>query len=275
MKKGLLVKRLAVFAGYDKESIIHDYVVYYLQELSKSADIIYVADNDLAQNEINKIKDYTIKIIAKKHGEYDFGSYKRGYLFAKESGILENYDFFILCNDSVFGPFYPFEEILAKIPQRQDMVYGFSKHLRADCDWGGEKYKVIEEHLQSYFIVMPKSVFLSQWYDSFINSIKKEDDKDAIIFKYEIGMSILFKNHGYELLSRYENATDLSFSNPLEVLEKYDGIFLKKKRVMSFDFATICKMFALILMRNFTHKAITIKACESELVTWGGGGKTL
>lgn len=265
------MKRLAVFAGYDKESVIHDYVVYYLQELSKSADVIYVADNELAQNETDKIKDYVIKIIAKKHGEYDFDSYKRGYLFAKENGILENYDFLILCNDSVFGPFYPFDEFFAQIPQRQDMVYGFSKHLRADCDWGGKKYKVIEEHLQSYFVVMPKSVFLSKWYEDFINSIKKEDDKDAVIFQYEIGMSILFKKHGCKLLSRYENAIDLSYTNPFEVLQKYDGIFLKKKRVLSFDFATICKMFALIVMRNFTHKVITAKASDNKLsACWGG-----
>lgn len=131
------MNRLAIFAGFDKDKIIHDYVVYYLSELSKSANIIYVADNDLAQCEVDKIKPYTIKIIAQKHGEYDFGSYKRGYLFAKQNGILDKYDFLILCNDSVFGPFYSFDKIFAEIPQRQDIAYGFSKHLEADCDWGG------------------------------------------------------------------------------------------------------------------------------------------
>ena len=36
------VKRLAIFAGYDKDNIIDDYVVYYIKELKKIADIIYV-----------------------------------------------------------------------------------------------------------------------------------------------------------------------------------------------------------------------------------------
>lgn len=251
-----LVKRLAVFVGYDKDSIIHDYVVYYLSELSKSADIIYVADNDLSQCGIDKIKPYTIKIIAQRHGEYDFGSYKRGYLFAKQSGILDEYDFLIFCNDSVFGPFYSFDKIFAEIPQRQDIVYGFSKHLEADCDWGGVEHKFIEEHLQSYFVVMPKSVFLSDWYSDFIKSIKKEIDKVEVVFKYEIGMSILFRQRNIKLLSHYENAVDISHLKPLEVIKKYNGIFLKRKTFFVLSFRDICEIFNLI-----NHRAITNDWC--------------
>lgn len=251
-----LVKRLAVFVGYDKDSIIHDYVVYYLSELSKSADIIYVADNDLSQCKIDKIKPYTIKIIAQRHGEYDFGSYKRGYLFAKQSGILDEYDFLIFCNDSVFGPFYSFDKIFAEIPQRQDIVYGFSNHLEADCDWGGVEHKFIEEHLQSYFVVMPKGVFLSDWYSDFIESIKKEADKVEVVFKYEIGMSVLFRAHNIKLLSHYENAVDISYLKPLEVIKKYNGIFLKRKTFFLLSFRDICEIFNLI-----NHRAITNDWC--------------
>ena len=38
------MKILTIFAGYDKDNIIDDYVVYYIKELKKIADIIYVAD---------------------------------------------------------------------------------------------------------------------------------------------------------------------------------------------------------------------------------------
>ena len=99
------MKRLALFAGYDKDGIIDDYVVYYLRELSKVADIIYVADCAMPKAELDKIYPYTIKAMAQYHGEYDFGSYKRAYLYAKKHKILDNYDCLILCNDSVYGPF--------------------------------------------------------------------------------------------------------------------------------------------------------------------------
>ena len=77
------MKMLGIFASFDKDNIIDDYVVYYLKELSKFADIIYVADNYISEFELYKIKEYAIKTITIPHGEYDFGSYKRGYIYAK------------------------------------------------------------------------------------------------------------------------------------------------------------------------------------------------
>lgn len=100
------MKRLALFAGYDKEGIIDDYVIFYLQELSKNADIIYVADCQMQESQLDKIRPYTLKAIATRHEEYDFGSYKRAYFYAKENGILPHYDYIILCNDSVYGPLF-------------------------------------------------------------------------------------------------------------------------------------------------------------------------
>ena len=108
------MKRLAIFAGYDKYNIIDDYVLFYLKELKKISDIIYIADCEMPETELNKIKDYTIKAISEKHREYDFGSYKRGYIYAKENNILENYDYLILCNDSVYGPFFLWKNYLIK-----------------------------------------------------------------------------------------------------------------------------------------------------------------
>lgn len=243
------MKRLALFAGFDKDNEISSYVVHYLRELSKCADIIYVADNTLSQTQLAKISDFTLKIIAAPHGEYDFGSYKRAYCFAKESGILSKYDALILCNDSVFGPFYAFDEIFAKIPPAQDIVYGFSKHLQAPCNWA-RRYKIIQTHLQSYFIVMPKAVFLSEWFDDFITSIKKEQDKIEIVFKYEIGMSKLFEKHGIKLISQYESELDLSRLKPLEVLSKHKGAFLKKTLISQFSFNEIYKILEFI-NRNY------------------------
>ena len=40
-------KRLFLFAGYDKDGIIDDALIYYLSELSKYGDIIVYIDNDI------------------------------------------------------------------------------------------------------------------------------------------------------------------------------------------------------------------------------------
>lgn len=99
------MKRLVLFAGYDKMGVVDDYVLYYLAKLATLADIVYVADCEMSKKELAKLAPFTLKAIATRHGEYDFGSYKRGFLWAKESGILGDYDELFLCNDSVYGPF--------------------------------------------------------------------------------------------------------------------------------------------------------------------------
>ena len=81
------MKRLCIFAHYDKDNIIDDYVIYYLNSLKEVCDdIIFVSDNNLQEEERNKLNGIVSKIIAKSHGEYDFGSYKRGFLY------LDSYD---------------------------------------------------------------------------------------------------------------------------------------------------------------------------------------
>ena len=41
------MNNVAVFAHYDKDNIIDDYVLDYLSKLSKVADVIFVSDNNL------------------------------------------------------------------------------------------------------------------------------------------------------------------------------------------------------------------------------------
>ena len=132
------IKRLAIFASYSNDGIIHDYVVYYLKELSKVCDgIIFVADNPIIKSEIGKIKDYVIYAQFKRHNEYDFGSYKKGFIYAKKQGLLKSSDELLLCNDSCFGPIYPLDEV-------------FNRMSKQDCDfWGMIHNSDIKPHLQS------------------------------------------------------------------------------------------------------------------------------
>ena len=186
------MNRLSIFASYDKDNIIDDYVVFYLKELSKISDIIYVSDCDIFEEEFTKIKDYCIHIINGRHGEYDFGSYKRGFLYAKENNLLKDYDYLIFCNDSVYGPFFDLGSIINCLENKNTDVYSMF-HCFKD--------KVNNEHLQSYFISMNKNIFLSSWYIEFMTSIQKEKNKDDIIFKYEEGMTSLFKKQGCSICS--------------------------------------------------------------------------
>ena len=226
------LKRLAIFAGYDKDNIVDDYVVYYIKELKKVADIIYVSDCDMLGTELEKISPYCIHIINGRHGEYDFGSYKRGYLYAYNKNILKDYDYLIFCNDSNFGPLFPISNTFNKIEYKKNTVYGIYKHLRLENlpEYNIHNLSMIEEHLQSHFIIIPKDIFLLEWFLEFIKSINK-NDKMQIINMYEIGMGSLFISHNVNMESLYdEDSYNRPYFKPIELIEK-GYPFIKKMRI--------------------------------------------
>ena len=216
------MKILAVFAGYDKDNIIDDYVVYYIKELKKIADIIYVSDCNMLDNELNKISEHCIHLINGHHGEYDFGSYKRGYLYAKENNILQNYNKIIFCNDSCYGPFSNLESIMNKMNNYNFGGLYISKDL-----------KIAEyNYITSFFIIIDKTIFNTSFFNNFISEIKKEEDKMDIIKKYEFGLSKLMIDNNIELKALFDDNGEFNrtYFNPLSLIE--EGYPFLKKHVL-------------------------------------------
>ena len=104
------MKTICLFAGYDKNGNIDDYVIYYIKKLSEICDVYYYGDFIANDGELLKLKKYTKKSFAKRHGRYDYGSWDE---LIKNIGwdVIQQYDQLILANDSCFGPLYPFQEV--------------------------------------------------------------------------------------------------------------------------------------------------------------------
>ena len=186
------MNRIAVFAHFDKEENIRDYVVYYLKELKKfCSKIIFVSDSNIKDEEKQKIVDFCEYIEAKKHNEYDFGSYKRGFLYLKSKNLLDSVDELIFANDSCYAPVFPFDNMFKKMQQKKCDFWGITKN---DFDIDDNKFV----HLQSYFIVLKKQVFNSEIFCKFISGVKHEDDKFDVVRKYEQGLTKILEEAGYK-----------------------------------------------------------------------------
>ena len=211
-------KRLFLFASYDKDNIVDNTVIYYVSELSKIGDVIFFADNDLPDTELKKISNIpnVLYANAKRHLEYDFGSYKRGYLWAKENKILDNYDWAYFVNDSVFGPLFDISHILETLESSDAQLVGMT-------DSHGAHTPV---HIQSWFVGFSKQIFTSEFFDNFVNKIKHENTKIDICYKYEVGLSNMILRHGFKVKSLMQTSP-----NPLETLTK--GLPFVKKVVIA------------------------------------------
>ena len=192
------MKRAAVFAHYDKDNLIDDYVVYYVKALSEICEkVILVSCVDLPAEEKEKLTGIADHIIAEQHNEYDFGSYKRGFLYLHDNNLLQDIDSLIFANDSCYGPLFPLKNVFTEMDSRQVDFWGITKNRFGMAFAEPKNIVCVRPHIQSYFLVFSRKVFNSECFVEFMKNVRAETTKDAIVIKYEIGLSELLAQNGF------------------------------------------------------------------------------
>lgn len=201
-------KRVAVFASYSADGTLPPQVEPYLAGLRKIADtVVLVCDNDLLPGEAAQIGHLATHVITGRHKEYDFGSYKRGIAWAQRAGHLKDADELILCNDSCFGPLYPFEHLF-------DTMAG-----RGLDFWGITDSHQYSYHLQSYFIVFSRKVLQSSVFGRFFAGVKGLANVREVIQTYELGLTRELQAAGFTAGALIDNnfvplhPNDTSYAN--------------------------------------------------------------
>lgn len=202
-------KQICLFSHYDKDALIEDYVVNYLNELRQlDIKIIFISTaNDLKDKEINKIKKYCNVVIEKENIGLDFGAWASGIEYLNTQGI--KYNKLLLCNDSVYFPLYNPRTMFEKMDNLGYDVWGITDNYE-------KKY-----HLQSYFLVFNENIVNSKFWEDFWNNFKVYKHKERIINRYEVGISQKIIKNGFKLGSYcpYEKVSKsvdkkLGFVNP-------------------------------------------------------------
>ncbi|QDH71039.1 CDP-glycerol glycerophosphotransferase family protein [Marilutibacter alkalisoli] len=209
-RPGAQVRRICLFAGYDPDGIVDDYVVTFLRELSRYADVYYLADCAMQDGELDKLRPYTKGCWAHRHGAYDFGSWSalaRDYV---GWDLIERYDELLLVNDSS----YLLSELGSVFARMDDKA----------CDWWGmqatkglartrdnpsnqfsqpiplnevktrlvdgyEDDYLYDFHVGSYFVVYRQPVVQDAGFRRLLDAVRPQKSKLRIIQKYEIGFT--------------------------------------------------------------------------------------
>ena len=192
------MKRAAVFAHYDKDNLIDDYVVYYVKALREICEkVIFVSCVDLPAEEKEKLTGIADHIIAEQHNEYDFGSYKRGFLYLHDNNLLQDIDSLIFANDSCYAPLFSLKNVFTEMDSRHADFWGITKNRFGMAFAEPKNIVCVRPHIQSYFLVFSRKVFNSECFVEFMKNIRAETTKDAIVIKYEIGLSELLIQNGF------------------------------------------------------------------------------
>ena len=184
------MKRICLFAGYDSKNIIHDYVVYYLKELSTISDVYYMADNEISDEEKLKISPYVKGAYGLNHKKYDFGSWQELINIIGWDKISE-YDELILANDSVFGPLYPIKELFDKIEKDKEWdVCGIDRVYSLDTNrW----------YCSSFFLIFKKNTLASGILQTVFNNIPDRVTYDYAVKELENPLMESFYKQGYNV----------------------------------------------------------------------------
>ena len=183
------MNRLFLFAFYDPQGIVGEAALRYLEALHPLGEVILAADCDLQPGEAEKLAPLVLSFQAARHGEYDFGSYKRAFQMADLSG----YDVVYLVNDSVVGPVYPLGPYLERMEALGTdaiaLVLHPSRHGR---------------HLQSWFIGLKPAVFRAPWFRDFLGCVTAAGSKEEVCARYENGLTRLLEAHSVPYAGLYE-----------------------------------------------------------------------
>ncbi|MEM6484078.1 MAG: rhamnan synthesis F family protein [Pseudomonadota bacterium] len=173
--------RVGIFAHYDRHNSVDDHVYYFLRSLVSHVERLYmVSTSSIGRIDLNRLESLGITVSTRCNEGLDFASYAA----VINKLDLSSIDEVLICNDSVYGPLFPFAEMLDSMDE---------KNLDF---WGASSSKEIRWHLQSFFIVFRKSALNASAFREFWSNVKSLGDKQRIIREYEIGLTQSLRKAG-------------------------------------------------------------------------------
>ena len=176
--------RCCVFAHYDRDNEVDPYVLYYLEELIACCrEVVFVTTSQLSADTVAQLQGMGLQVLQRENRGYDFMSYKTGI----QRLDLSQFEELLLCNDSVYGPFFPLSSLMERLHEIESDIVGLTDSLE------------VAPHLQSYFLLFRRPVLISEALQDFWRDVETLDSKGDIIRRYEVGLSEFFRARNYSL----------------------------------------------------------------------------
>lgn len=226
---------------YDKEGIVDNYITFLLHSLKPYLKtLIVVCNGNLKEKEIIKLKCITEKIIIRENKGYDVAAWKSVLCKLIEEKNIDEYDEVLLCNDSFYGPLNDWKEMFRVMDEEVVDFWGITRHPQSYETVRG----YIPEHLQSFFVVIRKSMVSSVDFYQYWKSMRLEGNNllDAIE-EHELRFTSYFEEKGYKWKA-YIDSSDLEndanerlnynayYFSPLELIRDYCCPIVKKKALV-------------------------------------------
>ena len=250
------VKRLAIFVHYSKNKRISDADMYMLSDLKKCADIVFVNNGELLQDQAMRVAYFTKKVILRENKGYDFGAWRD----ALGEVDLDGYDELVLLNNSMYGPFRPFREIFGRMDENPADFWGMTEFPETNNPRREEAkalpYGVIPRHIQSYFLVFRKQVFTSDAFRDFWKNVRNETTLPNVVARCETRLSNHLEEAGFKSDVYLRTAARLQEFDP--VTPEYNAIYCRPQDFLVLGFPFLKKNICYYMEQKDINETILL-----------------
>lgn len=190
-------KKWALYSSFHPDSIITDHVIAQLTSLKRAgySTVFLNSSPKVSDNQWSQLKEFCLIAVHRRNLGHDFGSWVTGFKLIRDN--LSNSDSIILMNDSCYGPYHDIFSLVHKeLEKSNGTIIAMSKSY------------LIEEHLQSYFLLFGKDLISHSVFSDYMQRIRILKTKNGIVRYFEIGGSSFLKSKGIRLKALVDPVDD-------------------------------------------------------------------
>lgn len=223
--------RVLIFVIYEDQEKLQEYKLFFLKALAKFVDnVLIVVNGSLPDEDILELSEIGHVELRSNQG-YDTAAFRYGInYFGKEQ--LSKYDELLLVNDTNVGPIGDILSAFSKMAKRKLDFWGISYGEEQNDFTQYNKYGFIPIHLQSYFLIIEKTLLTYQGFYDYWTDLDDTDSRNKAIGKHETVFTKHFEELGFKHGALNENNEDSPmYIHPLKMVK--EGVPLIKYTAFS------------------------------------------
>ena len=183
------MKDVCLFAHFDQNNKVDDYVLHYLNKIKElNFSIVFISAAQLPRAEVERLKNSCFDVILRENAGLDFGSWSDG--FAKYGAAIRGR--LLLANDSVYGPIGNLQVALDRLTRSPADFYGLVESAETDA------------HLSSWFLLFEPWVIQHPEFRSILGQPFSTMTKRQIIERGEVALSRRLTQAGFRYQALYQ-----------------------------------------------------------------------
>lgn len=203
------VRRYGVYVFYDKNGIADEYNDVFLKGLKEEVShLLLICNGTIREEDRERLGKIADEVMVRKNIGYDVTAYREGILrpgFEK----LSEYDEVVICNDTMYGPLYPFSEMFGAMAEEDLDFWGITSFHEVPFDpFGTISYGYIPTHIQSFFMVFRQSLVKSKEFQDYWTNFPTVHNYEEAIGFHEAIFTKKFSDLGYRWKT-YVDSADL------------------------------------------------------------------